>query len=138
MPFGKCIHCINWIKSDPDPKQCTCAKKENYITLNALKRLFCESYVPKNQITHAGHTFTKTGENLLELVVCTTALNAKLVVETINKFWPSGTNSGWILAEGETLDEIRKRQQDENLRKHLTNPIDCIELKNHKHWIFVC
>ena len=43
-PKGKCTECENFLKTDPDPKKCTCKKFKGYITQNALRNLSCQFF----------------------------------------------------------------------------------------------
>lgn len=42
--IGRCIDCKNFLKTDPDPKECSCTKYYNYITKNALRYQYCQYY----------------------------------------------------------------------------------------------
>lgn len=45
--IGLCTECSEWINDNDNPKECHCKKRPNYITRNALIRIFCNFFNKK-------------------------------------------------------------------------------------------
>ncbi len=49
MTNCKCINCKNFLKTDPDPKKCSCKVKPHYITQNALINAWCDDFLKTDE-----------------------------------------------------------------------------------------